>query len=735
MMATDIERARAALQAIPSDCDRDTWVRAGMAARAAGLDFEDFDSWSAQAGNYDARAARDTWRSFKPGKGVGAGTLHRMAAEHGHQQERPLQGPTKPIAPPRKPRAGMAPADVWARCEPATWAHPYIERKAAAGVPLDTLRVVPAGDALRIGGHAMAGALAVPAYAADGTLQSLQLIPPEGKKMNLPGAPMAGASFTVGTPDAGPLYIVEGIGQAWACWQATGHRAVVCFGWGNVGTVARAILKKDNAARLVLVPDVGKEAQAETIARELGCSVAAMPQGEAQNFDCNDLAQRDGPDVLAALLESVQSFKPEPLLTPVDVAGVLTRPSPPPRFVWDGYAPRGVVTLLGAHGGTGKSTIALMLAAAVATGRELFGIATEPAPVVFASFEDGAHIVRHRLAHICQCLGINPAELAGLHIVDGTANPELFASEGRGPGDVTPAYGELLALVQQTGAGLVIVDNASDAYGGDEIQRRQVRAFMRSLAVIAREGDAAVLLLAHVDKGTSRKERSDTEGYSGSTAWHNSARSRIFMSRDAAGLLTLAHQKSNLAKLREPLALEWPEGGLPQAASSNPFSERLQGRADDERAAALLSSIAEFESREQYCSPALFARNNVHALLKSEPAFLALKLRADDTRRIVNQCQRAGWLEVLDYRSPDRKERQRWAVTQSGRDFANLPAPTAPTAPTYEDGAQGAGGAPTAPTYVGGMGDSARTNEGASAGADTEGTAPTCTTTEGHTHD
>ncbi|MEZ5608046.1 MAG: PriCT-2 domain-containing protein [Burkholderiaceae bacterium] len=96
MMATDTERARAALQAIPPDCDRDTWVRAGMAAHAAGLDFDAFDSWSAQAGNYDARAARDTWRSFKPGKGVGAGTLHRMAAEHGHQQESPasrLNGP------------------------------------------------------------------------------------------------------------------------------------------------------------------------------------------------------------------------------------------------------------------------------------------------------------------------------------------------------------------------------------------------------------------------------------------------------------------------------------------------------------------------------------------------------------------------------------------------------------------------------------------------------------------
>ena len=510
---SDTERAREALQAIPPDCDRDTWVRAGMAAHAAGLDFEDFDSWSAQAGNYNARAARDTWRSFKAGKGVGAGTLHRMAGEHGHQQASPSKPPKRAVVTPPAPRPGMAPADVWARCEPATNAHAYIVKKAAQGVPLDTLRVVPQGDALRIGGHSMAGALAVPAYAADGTLQSLQLIPPQGKKMNLPGAPMAGASHMVGTGD-GPLYIVEGIGQAWACWQATGRAAVVCFGWGNVATVAKQL----QGRALVLVPDTGKEPQAEAIARELGCSVAAMPQGEAQNFDCNDLAQRDGADVLAALLESAQSFKPEPLLTPVDVAGVLQRPSPPPRFVWDGYCPRGVVTLLGAHGGTGKSTIALMLAAAVATGRELFGLATEAAPVVFASFEDGAHIVRHRLAHICQCWDINPAELAALHIVDGTANPELFACEGRGPGDVTPAYGELLALVQQTGAGLVVVDNASDAYGGDEIQRRQVRAFMRSLAVIAREGDAAVLLLAHVDKGTSRKERSDTEGYSGSTA-------------------------------------------------------------------------------------------------------------------------------------------------------------------------------------------------------------------------
>lgn len=82
-MLADTNRAIDALRSIPPDIPRDEWVRAGMAAQAAGLDFDDFNHWSAGAGNYDAAAARDTWHSFKPGKGVGAGTLFKLAAENG----------------------------------------------------------------------------------------------------------------------------------------------------------------------------------------------------------------------------------------------------------------------------------------------------------------------------------------------------------------------------------------------------------------------------------------------------------------------------------------------------------------------------------------------------------------------------------------------------------------------------------------------------------------------------
>ena len=404
---TDTAKAIDALHAIPPDLPRDEWVRAGMAAQAAGLDFDTFNDWSAQAGNYDERAARDTWRSFKPGKGIGPGTLYRVGAEHGWRMDgnkpphRAAQAPRKAAEPPRKPAPGMSPAEVWERCEPATAGHPYIVAKAAAGVPLDGLRVLPAGDPLRIQGESMAGALVVPAFAPDGSLQSLQCVTTgdtaarlkaKGKtdKLNLPGAPMAGASFTVGDVLPGaPLYIVEGVGTAWACWQATGHPAVVCFGWGNVGKVAEALRQRDASARLVLVPDVGKEESAAEIAQAVGAAVCLMPQGEETNFDANDLAQRDGFDVLACTLEAAtEPPKPAPRYKLLGADEL--RELPPLAWRVRGVLPAVGLAALYGPSASGKSFLAFDMAAAIAEGQRWFDCRVEAAPVVYAALEGEA---------------------------------------------------------------------------------------------------------------------------------------------------------------------------------------------------------------------------------------------------------------------------------------------------------------------------------------------------------
>ena len=431
----DTARAIDALHSIPPDLPRDEWVRVGMAAHAAGLDFDTFDAWSAGAGNYDAAASRNTWRSIKPGKGVGAGTLFRVAAENGWRmgegkpQQRPMQAPRKAAEQPRKPAPGMSPAEVWNRCEAATAAHGYITAKAAAGVPLAGLRVVPAGDPLRIQGQSMAGALVVPAYGPQG-LQSLQLIPPPGagKKMNLPGAPMAGASFTVGkVVPGGVVHVCEGIGQAWACWQATGHPAVACFGWGNVGKVAEALRQRDAAARLILCPDTGKEESAAEIAQALQCAVAYMPHGEAQNFDANDLAQRDGFDVLAGLLEDAREPAPPGLPLSVAFADELPETFTPPDELVEGVLTAGDGSVLYGDSNSGKTFFVIDMAAAVARGAQWMGRNTEPGLVVYLAAESPAS-VRGRLQAYQRHHGVRVPNFAivqsPIDLFDGDADTE-----------------------------------------------------------------------------------------------------------------------------------------------------------------------------------------------------------------------------------------------------------------------------------------------------------------------
>ena len=295
-MVNEIERARAALAAIPPNLSRDEWHEIGRAGIAAGLSIDDIDNWSASAENYKGRRDVETaFRTVKPTGGTGAGTLFHAAKQHGFNDTngtRPSLPLGKDAKAPHKAAAQAASAnaiDVWERCIAATPAEAYIDRK--RGSP-DGLRVYPASaEPLKIGGVGMTGALVVPCYAPDGeTLLTLQLIPLAGDKKNLPGASFNDGFFTVGEI-IDRVYIVEGIGQAWACNTATGAAAVVCFGAGRMMTVAKVLRDKYPAARLVIVPDKGREKQAAEIASELQCAVAYLPDGEANNFDANDLAQ------------------------------------------------------------------------------------------------------------------------------------------------------------------------------------------------------------------------------------------------------------------------------------------------------------------------------------------------------------------------------------------------------------------------------------------------------------
>jgi putative DNA primase/helicase len=490
-MLADLDRARDALNAIPPDLPRDEWVRAGMAAHAAGLPFDEFDAWSAGGGSYDARAARDTWRSFKDGKGVGPGTLFRMAAEHGgygRRRERPAKASARPAEPPKRGRPNPSAADVWKRCEPAAASHAYIEAKQGTA---EGLRVVPAGDPLCIAGTSVAGWLVVPVLPLDGGEPvSLQFIPPPGggKKLNLPNSQVAGVFVVGDLLAAGAVYLCEGIGQAWACWKATGAAAVVCFGWGRVRGVAAELRQGDASARLVLVPDAGKEAEAESIAREVAAQFVTMPAGWAANADVNDLAQREGFDALEALLSAPkapeQRFR---LLGSSDLQAL-------PPLAWcvrDVLPAHGLASVYGPSG-SGKSFLVLDVAAAIADGAEWFGHRVKPAPVVYCALEGEAGF-RLRVAAWERAKGRTLP--AGLRLV-------------LQPFKLTDAQdvNDLAAAVLTAGAGAVtILDTLNRAAPeADENASADMGRILQAAKALQRLTAGLVLLVHHTGKDATK---------------------------------------------------------------------------------------------------------------------------------------------------------------------------------------------------------------------------------------
>lgn len=390
-----------------------------------------------------------------------------------------------------------------------------------------------------------------------------------------------------------------------------------------------------------------------------------------------------------------------PLFSVVPIDDLAHVQPPAPDLWWGEWVPARVVTLFSAHGGTGKSNVALMLAASIAAGSPLFGIPTRHGRVAFYSAEDPAEIVRYRLAQILRGLDIAMDDIADrLHIIDATeGDPTLFrevTASGTKAGCTTRAYEELRRYVADNQIDVLIVDNASDAFDANEIDRARVRGFMRSLARIAMERNGAVLLLAHVDKSTSRGDKGpNSESYSGSTAWHNSARSRMFMSRDKEGILTLEHQKNNLTRKANPISLMWPDGGIPQLEYvPNGMVLGIRDRGD---AKPLLKLIHEFSARGEFVSTAEVGPATAHAKLSGEPGFPKHLRKPADTMAAIRDAQRRGLLIREWHRTKDRKDKEHWSLTPDGLALIGASAPVAPIAPIHGTSATGAAAEPAAP--------------------------------------
>lgn len=377
-----------------------------------------------------------------------------------------------------------------------------------------------------------------------------------------------------------------------------------------------------------------------------------------------------------------------------------------PPDVVQALVPRDEVTLLTGHGGSGKSLMAMILAAHVACGRPWAGFEVMQCRALVLTIEDSEAVVRVRLRRIASRYAL-PVELIERNIVilDGSQADASLAFEVMQDGVRRIEPGIAFAELRETAAGfgLVIIDNASDAFDGSENDRRQVRTFMRRmLARLAVEVGAGVLLLAHVDKVAARHGGNDNT-YSGSTAWHNSARSRLALI-EAEGQHMLRQEKRQHGRAAEPVRLAWSDDGVLMPCGGD-LGARLAERTmqTDADAVALLACMKSAEDAGLTLHTGRVGPANTLASLAARADFPQQFTKGGKIRfwQALDLLAARGKIVRETYRNARRHQSERWTTRADRRADAPQDAPeSARASPPHTPPAKGAHGGGRAPSPV-----------------------------------
>ncbi len=235
------------------------------------------------------------------------------------------------------------------------------------------------------------------------------------------------------------------------------------------------------------------------------------------------------------------------------------------QWAWHELILANSATYLTGAGSAGKSLLGQQLCSHVALGRPFLGAETRQGVALYVTCEDDAQELHRRQLSICEALDVEPAMLSGwLHLVSLTTmiGNELATFDQLGRMSTTPSWQRLRKAVQESGATFVVLDNVAHLFAGNENIRNQVAAFCGLMNALAADAGAAVLFIGHPNKAG--------DAFSGSTAWENQVRSRLFLGRPESeegeildpDARVLSRGKANYARLGESISFRWYRGAF-----------------------------------------------------------------------------------------------------------------------------------------------------------------------------
>lgn len=390
---------------------------------------------------------------------------------------------------------------IWSAATPAPADHRYLVRKGinAHGARLHN------------------GALVIPVRSA-GELHSLQFINADGSKRFLSGGQISGGYFSLGdTQGAAALCLTEGFATGVTVHQATGHPVAVAFNAGNMKAVAQALRARFPALPLIICADddAGTEgnpglSKANDAARVVGGQLAVPtfgPERPTGASDFNDMAAVRGMDAVREAINNATSPPGDKAVNAgatqlweprVELIDMSTLNPQPIDWLWSGWLARGKLHILAGAPSTGKTTLALALAATITCGgqwpdrsRSEIGRA-----VIWSGEDDTTDTLLPRLLAA-------GADTHRVHIV-GTVSDEN-GPRAFDPGcDIDKLEHALMQLPELPN--LLIIDPIVSAVAGDSHKNAETRRALAPLVNLAQRTGCALVGITHFTKGTAGRE-------------------------------------------------------------------------------------------------------------------------------------------------------------------------------------------------------------------------------------
>lgn len=201
---------------------------------------------------------------------------------------------------------------------------------------------------------------------------------------------------------------------------------------------------------------------------------------------------------------------------------------PPRAWIYDRRLIRGFISTTVAPGGIGKSSLELVEAIALASGRPLLGVpVTAPYRVWYWCGEDPLEEIERRVAAILLHYGITPEELEGRLFLDSGRTSEIVIAETTRAGTVLaqPVIAALGDTIRANALDVVILDPFISTHRVSENDNGAIDMVAKALNRIAEQTGCAFELVHHVRKGIGTPGNTTVEDGRGAGSLLAAARS------------------------------------------------------------------------------------------------------------------------------------------------------------------------------------------------------------------